>query len=151
MEIDPAATSRYGVITPGADDGRLVAVEGLVEKPSPEEAPSSLAIAAATSRCRRSWASSTPPAGGGREIQLTDAMARLVGDDPFHGLRFEGTRFHSGAKIGFLEAIVALALSRSDLEDDPRTRLGEVLRPVLIGAPRPEGGGKLAKVAAPPE
>ncbi|MET0831841.1 MAG: UTP--glucose-1-phosphate uridylyltransferase, partial [Acidimicrobiia bacterium] len=66
--------------------------------------------------------------GAGGEIQLTDAMARLVGDVPFRGVRLGGTRFDCGTKIGFLEANVAFALSRPDLEDDPRTRLGEVLR-----------------------
>ena len=128
MEIDPDATSRYGVVTPGVDDGRVVEVTGLVEKPSPEEAPSNLAIVGRyilqpeimdiLDRGER---------GAGGEIQLTDAMARLVDDVPFHGVRLGGTRFDCGTKIGFLEANVAFALARSDLEDDPRRRLAEVL------------------------
>jgi UTP--glucose-1-phosphate uridylyltransferase len=128
MEIDPEATSRYGVITPGEDDGRVVAVEGLVEKPSPEEAPSNLAIVGRYILQPEIMDTlDDAERGAGGEIQLTDAMARLVGDVPFHGVRLSGTRFDCGTKIGFLEANVAFALSRSDLEDDPRTRLGEVL------------------------
>ncbi len=129
MEIDPAATSRYGVITPGEDDGRVVAVEGLVEKPSPEEAPSNLAIVGRYILQPAIMETlDDAERGAGGEIQLTDAMARLVGNVPFHGVRLGGTRFDCGTKIGFLEANVAFALSRSDLEDDPRTRLEEVLK-----------------------
>jgi UTP--glucose-1-phosphate uridylyltransferase len=128
MEIDPSATSRYGVITPGEDDGRVVAVEGLVEKPSPEEAPSNLAIVGRYILQPEIMDTlDDAERGAGGEIQLTDAMARLVGDVPFHGVRLGGTRFDCGTKIGFLEANVAFALSRSDLEDDPRARLAEVL------------------------
>ena len=58
--------------------------------------------------------------GAGGEIQLTDAMARTIGRVPFHGLRFEGTRFDCGSKAGFLEANIAFALARADLEADMR-------------------------------
>jgi UTP--glucose-1-phosphate uridylyltransferase len=58
--------------------------------------------------------------GAGGEIQLTDAMAKLIGKAPFHGLRFEGRRFDCGDKVGFLEANIAFALSRSDLGDAVR-------------------------------
>ncbi len=86
MEIDPAATSRYGVITPGEDDGRVVAVEGLVEKPSPEEAPSNLAIVGRYILQPEIMDTlDDAERGAGGEIQLTDAMARLVGNVPFHG------------------------------------------------------------------
>ena len=54
--------------------------------------------------------------GAGGEIQLTDAMAQLIGTTPFHGLRFEGRRFDCGDKLGYLEAIVALASARPDLQ-----------------------------------
>ncbi|MGI8822655.1 MAG: UTP--glucose-1-phosphate uridylyltransferase GalU [Acidimicrobiia bacterium] len=128
MEIDPAATSRYGVITPGADDGRVAEITGLVEKPSPEEAPSNLAIVGRyilqpeimdiLGRGDR---------GAGGEIQLTDAMARLVESQAFHGMRLGGTRFDCGTKIGFLEANLAYALGRSDLGGDARARLQAIL------------------------
>jgi UTP--glucose-1-phosphate uridylyltransferase len=128
MEIDPRATSRYGVITPGADDGRVVEVTGLVEKPKPADAPSNLAIVGRyVLQPEIMDILDDGERGAGGEIQLTDAMARLVADVPFHGVRLGGTRFDCGTKIGFLEANVAFALGRSDLEDDPRRRLAEVL------------------------
>ena len=116
MEVAHEHTSRYGILSPGADDGVLVEVEGLVEKPRPEAAPSRLAVIGRyilepdvfdhLGRMER---------GAGNEIQLTDAMARMIGEVPFHGLRFEGRRFDCGDKAGFLEANVAFALEREDL------------------------------------
>ncbi|MGH6944852.1 MAG: UTP--glucose-1-phosphate uridylyltransferase, partial [Geminicoccaceae bacterium] len=58
--------------------------------------------------------------GAGGEIQLTDAMARMIGRSPFHGLRFEGRRFDCGARLGYLEAIVACALERAELRSGIR-------------------------------
>ena len=55
--------------------------------------------------------------GAGNEIQLTDAMANMIGEHPFHGLRFEGKRYDCGDKLGFLQATVALGLAREDLRD----------------------------------
>jgi UTP--glucose-1-phosphate uridylyltransferase len=55
--------------------------------------------------------------GAGGEIQLTDAMAKMIGKQPFHGLRFEGTRFDCGDKLGFLQATVAFGLARDDLRE----------------------------------
>ena len=115
-EVPHDQTSRYGILDIGADDGRLVEVKGLVEKPKPEEAPSNLSIIGRyvlvpevigyLSRMER---------GAGNEVQLTDAMARLIGQVPFHGLRYEGRRFDCGDKVGFLEAQIAFALKRPDL------------------------------------
>ena len=61
--------------------------------------------------------------GAGNEVQLTDAMAKMIGHVPFHGLRYEGERFDCGDKIGFLEAQIAFALQRPDLSDAVRTFL----------------------------
>jgi UTP--glucose-1-phosphate uridylyltransferase len=61
--------------------------------------------------------------GAGGEVQLTDGMAKLIGNQPFHGLRYEGRRFDCGDKIGFLEAQIAYALKRPDLADAVRTFL----------------------------
>jgi len=118
-EIPHEHTDRYGVLDVGTDDGRLASVRGLVEKPKPEEAPSRLAIIGRyvllpevfehLSRFER---------GAGGEIQLTDAMAKMIGGSEFHGLRFEGQRFDCGDKIGFFEANVAFALEREELRDD---------------------------------
>jgi UTP--glucose-1-phosphate uridylyltransferase len=117
-EVPREHTNRYGILKVGRDDGRLVEVTGLVEKPAPKDAPSNLSIIGRyilmpevigyLARMER---------GAGNEVQLTDGMARLIGEQPFHGLRFEGRRFDCGDKIGFLEAQIAFALKRPDLAD----------------------------------
>jgi UTP--glucose-1-phosphate uridylyltransferase len=117
-EVPPEHTNRYGILKTGKDDGRLVEVLGLVEKPEPKDAPSNLSIIGRyvlmpevigyLSRMER---------GAGGEVQLTDGMARLIGTQPFHGLRYEGRRFDCGDKVGFLEAQIAYALKRPDLAD----------------------------------
>lgn len=116
MEVPQEQTSRYGVITPGRERGALVAIEGFVEKPRPEEAPSRLAVIGRyilSGRIFELLERVRPGAGG--EIQLTDAMAALLDEQPFWGLRFEGRRFDCGDRLGYLEAIVALAMEREDL------------------------------------
>ncbi len=119
MDVPREHTDRYGVLDVGTDDGRLAEVQGLVEKPAPSVAPSTLSVIGRYVLLPEVFdilASQEKGAGG--EIQLTDAMARMVGSAPFHGLRFEGTRFDCGDKIGFLEATLAHALSRDDLGGD---------------------------------
>ncbi len=116
VEVPPEQTNRYGILAIGKDDGRLVEVTGLVEKPKPEDAPSTLSIIGRyvllpdvirhLARMER---------GAGNEVQLTDGMARMIGETPFHGLRYEGRRFDCGDKIGFLEAQIAFALRRPDM------------------------------------
>src|SRR5580698_6446645 len=105
-EVPREQTNRYGILKIGRDDGRLVDVLGLVEKPAPKDAPSNLSVIGHLARMER---------GAGNEVQLTDGMARLIGNQPFHGLRFEGRRFDCGDKVGFLEAQIAFALKRPDL------------------------------------
>jgi UTP--glucose-1-phosphate uridylyltransferase len=116
VEVPREQTKNYGILSIGADDGRLVEVKGLVEKPKPEDAPSNLSIIGRyvllpdviehLSRMER---------GAGNEVQLTDGMARMIGNTPFHGLRYEGRRFDCGDKIGFLEAQIAFALERPEM------------------------------------
>jgi UTP--glucose-1-phosphate uridylyltransferase len=120
-EVPKEHTARYGILKTGKDDGRLVEVTGLVEKPAPKDAPSNLSIIGRyvlmpevithLARMER---------GAGNEIQLTDGMARLIGEQPFHGLRYEGRRFDCGDKVGFLEAQIAFSLKRPDLADAVR-------------------------------
>ncbi len=115
-EVPHDQTNRYGILEIGKDDGRLVEVLGLVEKPDPKDAPSNLSIIGRyvlmpqvldyLSKMER---------GAGNEVQLTDAMAKMIGNTPFHGLRYEGERFDCGDKVGFLEAQIAFALQRPDL------------------------------------
>lgn len=119
---------RYGILDPGADGGAsddaLVPVAGMVEKPRAEAAPSNLAVIGRyilppaviehLARHRR---------GAGGEIQLTDAIAALVGAAPVHGYRFSGERFDCGTALGLLEASIAVALARPDLADGARAIL----------------------------
>ena len=128
-EVPPDQTNRYGILKVGADDGRLAEVLGLVEKPAPEDAPSNLSIIGRyilmpevighLSRMER---------GSGNEVQLTDGMARLIGSQPFHGLRYEGRRFDCGDKVGYLEAQIAFALERPDIGPAVRAFLKEYVR-----------------------
>ena len=124
-EVPQHQTNRYGVLDPMSDDGRLVAIKGLVEKPDPTKAPSRLAVIGRYILLPEIFEHlSLQHRGAGGEIQLTDAMARMIGRAPFHGLRFAGRRFDCGGKLGYLEAMIACALEREDLRDGVR----EILR-----------------------
>jgi len=127
-EVPRDQTSRYGILKVGRDDGRLVEVLGLVEKPKPEDAPSNSSVIGRyvlmpevleyLAQMQR---------GAGNEVQLTDAMAKLIGKQPFHGLRYEGRRFDCGDKVGFLEAQIAFALARPEIAPAVRSFLKEYL------------------------
>ncbi len=115
-EVPREHTRRYGILEPGADDGRVVEVRAFVEKPEPEVAPSNLAVIGRYILSPRIFAllEELPPGAGG-EIQLTDAMTRLLAEEAFHGVRFEGRRFDCGDRVGYLEANLALAMERPDI------------------------------------
>jgi UTP--glucose-1-phosphate uridylyltransferase len=129
MDVPQEHTKRYGIVKPGKDDGPLVEVKGLVEKPKPSEAPSRTAVIGRyilqpqifdhLDRVER---------GAGGEIQLTDAMARMIGEVPFHGLRFSGTRYDCGDKVGFLQANIAFALEHPDLKSEVQDFLRDIAR-----------------------
>ncbi|GAJ28973.1 UTP--glucose-1-phosphate uridylyltransferase GalU [Acidomonas methanolica] len=115
-EVPNEHTHRYGILDIGADDGKLVEVKGLVEKPKPEDAPSNLSIIGRYVLLPNVLEHlSKLEKGAGGEVQLTDAMAKMIGHHPFHGLRYDGTRYDCGDKIGFLEAQIAFSLDREDL------------------------------------
>lgn len=115
-EVPRDRVNRYGVLDVAEDKGRLVSVKGLVEKPSPEKAPSNLTIIGRYVLMPEViGALSAMERGAGGEVQLTDGMAKLIGRQPFHGLRYEGRRFDCGDKTGFLEAQIAFALKRPDM------------------------------------
>lgn len=118
-EVPAEHTDRYGVLDIDSDDGTRASVRGLVEKPDPSEAPSRLAIIGRYVLMPEVFEHLAKfETGAGGEIQLTDAMAKMIGHIPFHGLRFEGRRFDCGDKIGFFEANLAFALERDELRDD---------------------------------
>ncbi len=123
-EVPMERVSRYGVIAPGAAQGNLVEVTGLVEKPKPEVAPSNLTVIGRYVLMPEVIGHlAKHEKGAGGEIQLTDGMARLIGQQPFHGLRYEGRRFDCGDKLGFLEAQLAFALKRPELAEGVRAFL----------------------------
>ncbi len=118
MDVPREHTSRYGVIDPGEAEGSSVEILGLVEKPEPEDAPSTLSIIGRYILMPEVFDHlGKGVRGAGGEIQLTDAMAQMIGHGPFHAHRFEGVRFDCGDKVGFLQATVAFALEREDLRD----------------------------------
>jgi UTP--glucose-1-phosphate uridylyltransferase len=123
-EVPREQTNRYGILDVGHDDGRLVEVKGLVEKPDPAVAPSNLSVIGRYVLLPEVLAHlARRERGAGNEIQLTDAMARMIGQAPFHGLRYEGRRFDCGDKLGFLEAQIAFALRRPELAQEVRSFL----------------------------
>ena len=128
MDVPHEQTGSYGIVKPGADDGRIVQVEGLVEKPDPSSAPSNIAVVGRyiiTPEVFETLAAQERGAGG--EIQLTDALAKQIGKAPFSGVRFSGERFDCGSKLGFLQANVAFGLNNDAMRDQLRDWLGERL------------------------
>ena len=122
MEVPDEATSSYGILDTGgtAQDGRVVKVRAMVEKPPAGEAPSNLAVIGRyiLSPAVMSHLDHVEKGAGG-EIQLTDAIAKEIAEaDNVHGFRFEGKRYDCGSKSGFLQATVAFGLDRPDLRDD---------------------------------
>jgi UTP--glucose-1-phosphate uridylyltransferase len=115
-EVPMERVNKYGVLDVLEDKGKLVSVKGLVEKPPVEQAPSNLTIIGRYVLMPEVvHYLSAMEKGAGGEVQLTDGMAKLIGKQPFHGLRYEGRRFDCGDKAGFLEAQIAFALKRPDL------------------------------------
>src|SRR5881394_2760472 len=116
LEVPDSETHKYGVIDPGASDGRLTEIRGLVEKPAPGTAPSNLMLPGRyILQAEVMRALDAQEAGAGGEIQLTDAMAKLIGKQPFHAFRFEGERYDCGSAAGFVIANIAMALARGDV------------------------------------
>ena len=118
MDVPQAHTSRYGIVDPGETDGARVDVKGLVEKPPADEAPSTHAVIGRYILQPEVFAHlESRETGAGGEIQLTDALAKMIGPMPFTGYRFDGVRYDCGDKVGFLEATLAFALERPDLRE----------------------------------
>jgi UTP--glucose-1-phosphate uridylyltransferase len=133
LEVPDKETHKYGVIDPGASDGRLTEIRGLVEKPAPGTAPSNLMLPGRyilQPEVMRALDAQEKGAGG--EIQLTDAMAKLVGTQPFHAYRFDGERYDCGSAAGFVIANLAMALERDDV--------GRGVREFLNSSPEWAGG-----------
>ena len=128
LEVPRDQVSSYGVIDPGAAQGKLTEVRGLVEKPAVDAAPSNLIISGRyilQPEVMHVLADQEKGAGG--EIQLTDAMAQMIGTQPFHAVTFDGARYDCGSKIGYLEANLAVALKRPDMADEVRAMATRLL------------------------
>ena len=129
MEVPPEKASAYGVLDVEEDMGDLVKVKGMVEKPSPEEAPSNLAVIGRYILTPKVMANiSHMKSGAGGEIQLTDAIAEEINQDRgVYGFRFRGQRFDCGSKAGYLQAMVAFGMARDDLRDEFTAYLEEMV------------------------
>lgn len=121
FEVPDDQTHNYGVIDPGEEKGALVEVKGLVEKPPQGQAPSNLMIPGRyILQPEVMRVLENQGRGAGNEIQLTDAMAQMIGKQPFHAYRFAGRRFDCGSKAGFINANIALALDHAEIADEVR-------------------------------
>lgn len=128
LEVPRDQVSSYGVIDPGAQSGVLTEVRGLVEKPKVEEAPSNLIVSGRyilQPEVMRVLERQEKGAGG--EIQLTDAMAQMIGSQPFHAVTFNGRRFDCGSKTGYIEASLAVALNHDDIGPEVRRIMVDLL------------------------
>ena len=124
LEVPKEETARYGVLDIASEEGHIAEISGMVEKPDPKDAPSNMSITGRyilqpevfehLARHER---------GAGNEIQLTDAIAKLIGSQPVHGCRFEGQRYDCGNRFGFLEANIAFALARKDMREKVKNML----------------------------
>ncbi|WP_133366062.1 UTP--glucose-1-phosphate uridylyltransferase [Qipengyuania sediminis] len=129
LEVPRDEVSSYGVIAPGREVAEsLTEVTGLVEKPPVADAPSNKIISGRyilQPEVMRVLEGQGKGAGG--EIQLTDAMARMIGSQPFHAVTFQGRRYDCGSKLGFVEATLALALERPDMGAEVRAMAARLL------------------------
>ncbi len=125
-EVDPAEVSSYGIVVRGEDAGNGFVIDGMVEKPPVDEAPSNLMINGRYILQPEIFGLlENQKTGAGGEIQITDAMERLAETQPFFGYTFDGSTFDCGSKEGFIAANVSFALDREDT--------GPVVREIIEG------------------
>lgn len=118
QEVPREHTKRYGIVSVSNDQRAYAAVDAIVEKPAPEEAPSTLGVAGRYILSPSIFQSiRSQPRGVGGEIQLTDGIAGLIGVEPVYSLRYAGKRYDCGSKEGFLQATIDLALASAELVD----------------------------------
>ena len=124
-DVPREQTNRYGILDVLSEDGPLARARGLVEKPQPDKAPSTLAIIGRYILDPSVFTElDKHTRGAGNEIQLTDALNKTIAYAPFHGYRFEGRRYDCGTRVGFVEANVAFGLAHPEMSDR--------LRPLLL-------------------
>lgn len=119
MDVPKEMTKNYGIVAGDFQTKNTMAISAMVEKPQPEEAPSTLSITGRYILQPEIFEYlEKGEKGAGGEIQLTDAMQKLLSTQSFTGLRFDGNRYDCGHKLGFIEANIAFALDRADMHDD---------------------------------
>lgn len=125
-EVPLQETAKYGIVSTAAAGGAsLETMTGIVEKPRPEAAPSRLAVVGRYLLTARIFdLIRQQSAGAGGEIQLTDAIARLLKEEPVLAYRFQGRRFDCGAKLGYMQASVTLAQRHPEIGTDFARWLG---------------------------
>jgi UTP--glucose-1-phosphate uridylyltransferase len=124
-EVPQDRTNAYGIITPGETRGALTEIRGLVEKPNPADAPSRLGVIGRyILQPDVMQVLDAQERGAGGEIQLTDAMAKLIGRQPFHALKVDSVRHDCGSAAGFVIANLAMALKRDEIASAVREFLG---------------------------
>ncbi|WP_304073565.1 UTP--glucose-1-phosphate uridylyltransferase GalU [Maricaulis maris] len=128
-QVPPAEVSKYGIIDPQSRDGNRIRMRGMVEKPPVDAAPSNLSI---TGRYILQGSIfeylADQAAGAGGEIQLTDAMARLMETQDFHAVEYEGQSYDCGSKLGYLRATMAYARAHPSLGDGAQALIDEFRR-----------------------
>lgn len=111
MDVPREETYKYGILDVDTDNGRLASVKGMVEKPKIEDAPSTLSVIGRYILQPEIFTTlGAFEKGAGGEIQLTDAIAKFIGNQPLHGFRYDGTRYDCGSRLGFIEANIAYGL-----------------------------------------
>jgi len=129
MEVPREHTNRYGIAAVEKEKKGLSEITGMVEKPKPADAPSTLALIGRYVLMPEIFEHlDKKETGAGGEIQLTDAMAKMIGVSPFHALRYDGQRYDCGHRLGFLEANVAVSLHRADTGAETREMLSRLLK-----------------------
>lgn len=116
QQIDPQETKKYGIVDPESVQETLTVIRSIVEKPLPQEAPSNLGVVGRYILTPRIFGLLEGLSrGSGNEIQLTDAIAKLLTEQSVYAYQFCGTRYDCGTKLGYLEATVAYALKHPEL------------------------------------
>jgi UTP--glucose-1-phosphate uridylyltransferase len=129
MDVPREHTNRYGIAAVEKEKNGLSEIVGMVEKPKPQDAPSTLALIGRYVLMPEVFEYlDKKETGAGGEIQLTDAMAKMIGISPFHALRYDGQRYDCGHRLGFLEANVAVSLHRADTAAETREMLNRLLK-----------------------
>jgi UTP--glucose-1-phosphate uridylyltransferase len=130
--VPPTETDKYGIVSTEERQGRLSRVSKIVEKPRPQVAPSNLAVVGRYLLSPRIFDKLEHTGrGAGGEIQLTDAIADLLAEEPVYAYEFEGKRYDCGSKLGYLQATVEYGLKHSSLGP----RFGEYLKKMVSELP----------------